>query len=407
MAGGRFASSIICRGGGSDRDIAAVIANTQVAHYPTDARILPEGNQLAPGGTRTPTYKAYWTLGKEIDRFLREKQESGKTPKTIEDYREVLRPAAQRLYDAGMDLNPRRFTQDHINFLASSWANREDGTPNTHNYCVHNLQIVRGFVRYCGHKSADKLRIAPKTQDRPHARWLTKAQAQALVREAQGVERMIVHLELRIGMRRIETLRITPRDFRGGLSPEVRILGKGNKVREVPWAGDTAPELGYWMTLRDARIAEVRAVDPDASVPESLLLYAGHGRLSAYSESGVDAIIERAGRRVGIARLSNHDLRRTYGRLVYFANGRRIGDLVELMGHETEEQTRRYLGLGADHLRETTAKTDAYMKTVEIPEDGISGDSQTCGGPNRIRADSNDWLVVENSNPRNLPRSLM
>jgi hypothetical protein len=47
----------------------------------------------------------------------------------------------------------------------------------------------------------------------------------------------------------------------------------------------------------------------------------------------------------------------------------------------------------------------AYQKSVEFRKVENDGASQQNGGPCGIRTHEDDWLVVENSNPRNsLPR---
>jgi hypothetical protein len=47
-----------------------------------------------------------------------------------------------------------------------------------------------------------------------------------------------------------------------------------------------------------------------------------------------------------------------------------------------------------------------YQKTVKCPDKGTFEKSQYSSGPCGIRDREDDWLVVENSNPRNhLPRS--
>jgi integrase len=93
---------------------------------------------------------------------------------------------------------------------------------------------------------------------------------------AEGIERMLVHCELDLGLRRIEVLRLRVSDFRPGRLCTVRVLGKGRhggKPREVHWHPDTAAELEGYLRLRDAVIAKARARNPDVVVPDSLLVY--------------------------------------------------------------------------------------------------------------------------------------
>lgn len=58
------------------------------------------------------------------------------------------------------------------------------------------------------------MQIAWPQDGRTRVDWLSPEEAVRLVDAAQGVERIVVHLELRLGLRRIEVLRLTVKDFR-------------------------------------------------------------------------------------------------------------------------------------------------------------------------------------------------
>ena len=75
---------------------------------------------------------------------------------------------------------------------------------------------------------------------------------------AAGMERIVMHLELKIGLRRIEVLRLKVSDV--GLG-HLQLLGKGRlggKTRTNPFHPDTNAELTYWFKLRDVEIEKAR-----------------------------------------------------------------------------------------------------------------------------------------------------
>jgi len=80
-------------------------------------------------------------------------------------------------------------------------------------------------------------------------RWLTDERAAALRLSAQGIERMVVHLELDLGLRRIEVLRLGLGDIETGRmgENEIMILGKGEKWRSINGDPDTAAILADWL----------------------------------------------------------------------------------------------------------------------------------------------------------------
>jgi len=90
-------------------------------------------------------------------------------------------------------------------------------------------------------------------------RWLTDERAAAFRLSPQGIERKVVHLELNLGLRRIEVLRLGLGigDIETGRmgENEIMILGKGEKWRSINWDPDTAAILSDW--LERIRICQV------------------------------------------------------------------------------------------------------------------------------------------------------
>lgn len=388
-----------------ERESSQSLTNQVHPSLSDDYNVVPA--YVLAEGTRMPTAKAYWALRQELDRYKADCEARELSPATVKGYMCALRDAFRRLYEAGREINPRRIGQAEIDFLKASLSKREDGTPNLHNYAVEVLIRLKGFLKWAGNKQVDKLNWPKRRDERPKAGWLEPHEANLLMEKAVGLERILVHCELGLAMRRVEVLRLTVSDFRGGRSRVVYVLGKGKnggKLRDVPWDGDTATELEYYLAIRNSQIAKAKAKNPNVVVPDNLLIYEAGGELRPYKRSALDKCIKHLGKRLGL-KFSHHTLRRTWGRNAYLGGGQ-IGRIRAIYGHEEESQTWRYIGLTPDDLADLMRNTTLYVKSVKIPEKGISGDSQENGGPCGITDHEDDWLVVQNSNPRYLPGSL-
>jgi integrase/recombinase XerC len=114
----------------------------------------------------------------------------------------------------------------------------------------------------------------------------------------------------------------------------VRVLGKGNKERIVPYGDFAARALGAWLDERG------RATGP-------LFLGTRGARLNPREVYGV---VRNAARGVGITRkVGPHTLRHTFATHL-LGKGADLRGIQELLGHSRLSTTQRYTHVGADHL---------------------------------------------------------
>jgi hypothetical protein len=166
-------------------------------------------------------------------------------------------------------------------------------------------------------------------------------EAMRVMSSASGMERIIIHLELELGLRRVEVLRLTTRAIGLGY---INVLGKGRmggKPRRNPFNPDTNAELMYWFKLRDIEIEKARAKNPAVVVPDALLIYERAGKLYPYRRSAKDERIRAVSERTGLV-LTNHTLRRTFDRTCWLA-GVPLEKIKDLIGHEDTKTTIQYL----------------------------------------------------------------
>jgi integrase len=245
--------------------------------------------------------------------------------------------------------------------------------------------MLKQFLKWAGNKQIEAIRWPVRTWARPNADWLDDDVAIAARAAAEGIERILVNLELDLGLRRVEVLRLHVSDFHSGRLSSVHVLGKGRhggKPRDVHWHPDTPAELEGYLKIRDAVVVKARAKNPGAEDPGNLLVYERGGQILAYKKSALDNFAKRLARRVG-KDFSHHTLRRTCGRMMSRAKVN-IENIAAVFGHSDTKTTLRYLGLDLEDQRSTMLKYARYqeaVKTVKIPEIGISDESQEKDGP--------------------------
>lgn len=169
------------------------------------------------------------------------------------------------------------------------------------------------------------------------------------------------------------------------------IMGRGGgKWRPIPYHPDTLTELKAYQQLREEEIARAREKNPEVKVPDALLIYELGGKLYPYKKTAIDNILCRLGKGVGF-HFSNHDLRRTGGRLTN-KSGVPIERIAKILGHKDIKTTIEYLGLNNDDMSESLAQYAQYMKNPFEPEMVQNELIQEKSGQSGIFAPETVWL---------------
>ncbi|MBE6481188.1 MAG: tyrosine recombinase XerC [Actinomyces ruminicola] len=124
----------------------------------------------------------------------------------------------------------------------------------------------------------------------------------------------------------------------------MRVLGKGNKERTVPYGGPAAAALEDWLAVRGA----VAASDAGAA----LFLGARGHRIGPRA---VREIVHRAAARAGVPDLGPHGLRHSAATHV-LSGGADLRSVQELLGHASLATTQRYTHVSAERLRAVYAQ---------------------------------------------------
>ena len=279
-----------------------------------------------------------------LDKLSRRKRVS---PNTISDYRRELWRMTKALDEAGMEITPKKIGEEEIEFILTEYAGHL--RPRTQKWYVG---IMSGYLKtYKNHVVAEMMLGWP-SDARVNVDWLSLEEAVALIDSAEGVTKVLVHLELRLMMRRIEVKRLTAKDVHLGV---LQVHGKGfygGKWRTLAWAMESAEVLQEWMDARELMVNDYLDSHPGAPVcPNFLVHRMANGSLRPYSDTGLDKLLIKAAEKAGIDRqIGHHTLRRSGARFVIQADPDNMPVLVEALGHESEVQTRRYCALTIDDM---------------------------------------------------------
>ncbi len=283
------------------------------------------------------------------------------------EYKRVIMKLTKMLMDADLNHTPAKIGEEDIDYLI-----RENSDYSV-SYQKWMITILNGFLKYHGNNVIDQMMLAWPQDQRTNVDWLTPQQALDMIDAAEGVERMIVHLELRLFLRRIEVRRLRVQDIQDGC---IHVHGKGKgggKWRTVSFAPETRQEIQRYEHLREKMIEEALEKEPNQQVPESFIIYAHHGwKLGTYADSSLDKIIKRVARKADCPdTTSHHTLRRTGARLAYLS-GVRLVTISDALGHSDTKQTIQYLGINLNDQKKMQERTWEYLQDLRrTPETAL------------------------------------
>ena len=217
------------------------------------------------------------------------------------------------------------------------------------------LSALRTFFRYLcreGFMSSDSLTGVANPKSVKHIPvFLTVDEVFSLLEEPGKQDRFarrdiaIMELMYSSGMRVSEIVSgdMNHLDFETGM---VRVSGKGNKERIVPFGNPAADALHRYFPQRSELLTAcaVRGKQPDN---EALFLNSRGSRITSRS---VERIVKEYGQRAGItATVTPHALRHSFATHL-MEMGADLRTVQELLGHVSLSTTQKYTHLNMDHL---------------------------------------------------------
>lgn len=283
------------------------------------------------------------------------------SPRTISFYVETIHAVAEIFKAAGRPVMPREIRGEDVDYLLDYFVKQEFAIQTRKGY----LSALKKWCKsYDGPAVAEWPKYRFSHDMRPNADWLTAEQVRILLAcEKTPLQEVVIHMELRLGMRHVEVIRLGADDIDYGREC-LTVMGKGSmggKPRTVPFAPDTAEILKRYTLVRDGQIAESKKRYPvSAVIPPQFILWSKAGRLHPYSEEGygLDKVVTLPLSRSLGFHFSNHTLRRTFGRAL-FRSGVAVPVIAKILGHESTDVTLRYIGVDMDDMT-------AAMKTYRM-----------------------------------------
>jgi integrase/recombinase XerC len=214
---------------------------------------------------------------------------------------------------------------------------------------ARKLSAVRSFLAHAVRdgliESSPAESISAPRIDRPLPRTMTVDEIFNLLDRIQGDDiaalrdRSILELLYAAGLRVSELVSLDQDDL-DLHARMVRVLGKGNKERMVPFGTQAAEALRRWLDCS-------RELRSKSSCAGALYLNLRGGRLT---DRSVRRILDRRLREAAIhARLSPHALRHSFATHLLGA-GADLRAIQELLGHASLSTTQRYTHVSTDSL---------------------------------------------------------
>lgn len=281
--------------------------------------------------------------------YLQHMEALGRTPKTIEAYRQRL--AAMSQYRRAIDTEPadwQRLTLDDIRDYHDELIERgvSIGTQRVYIAAVQNLlrwadqhgQMPLGATDWI-----ERIDIPKRDQKLPPTP-LTVVDMAMLLRSATGLrERAILEVLYACGLRRGELLGLNVGDL-DFERQRVFVRGKGEKDRVVPIHPQALDAAARYLSKRAGR---PRSRSPLFSTAAE----DGRKRLNAnYLAQLFRRLRIKAGKHGFNMHIHPHLLRHTFA-VHLLQGGADIRHVQVLLGHESPETTSRYLGLVKDDLK--------------------------------------------------------
>ena len=180
---------------------------------------------------------------------------------------------------AGMKFTPAKIWEEEVDYIRTELYGHL--SPRRSSGSQHPARLAEVQQEQRRREDDDKL----AADNRVRVDWMSIDEAVALIDAAQGVERPVVHLELRLMMRRCEVVRLTVQDvYQGSLEARGKGHGKG-KWRSLAFAPETLLVLQEWEISARGSSRRPRNRDPSVKVPDSYLMWREGAKVYPYSEA--------------------------------------------------------------------------------------------------------------------------
>ena len=292
-----------------------------------------------------------------LEKWIQDSEDDGLLIKTLQTYRNNAKYLIRMMRDNERDPLPYHWTKDDLKWIKSVW---DDSNLKTRTQ-LHYHNAFCQFAEHFGNMQPKLYKIKWPSLEGSGRLWLELPEARVVANwpkspmQDWGIECM-----LRCGRRRIEVLRANMSDICAeAKDPYMLVDGKGHKRHIMPFAPTTYKSFYKWVDEREKRLMEVYDRYKKVEKIEKVLLYAVKGKVNYYNPekgTGFDKAVTEAVRAECGIHFTNHALRRTFGRELYFTAGVKDVIIQGYYNHDSLDQTLWYIGADQRRMSEAMQK---------------------------------------------------
>jgi site-specific recombinase XerD len=267
-----------------------------------------------------------------LDSFTRSLRAENAAARTIQTYQESITKFAQFLIDKGMPMAPASITREYVeSFIADLLTRWKPAT------AANRYRALQRYFRWLVDegevKTSPMAKMHPPRIPETPPEVLSPEDILAMLKVCEGHDlasrrdTALIRLLIDTGLRLSEITGLTM-DKVDLDNQTVTVLGKGSRIRTVPFGKKSARDLDRYL--------RVRALHRDAGIPEFWL---GHG--GKMTPSGIYQVVRDRAKAAGLEGVYPHLLRHSFAHMWLASDGGET-DLMQLAGWRSRSMLSRY-----------------------------------------------------------------
>lgn len=274
-----------------------------------------------------------------IDEYIEHLRKGGRKEYTLKTYRTVLMKVTGFLNSAGRPCDPRRISEDDIQYIVDRYLASE-------NTVHHYISVMGPWLAYNGNTVLSRMSILWNQQGCPNAKWIKEYELGMMLSHCKNpTERMMFILGAYCGLRRAEIVSIKVSDYDGSV---LKVTGKGHmggKTRVLPLSSRMRTEIDSYLRYR-----EEQADGMFDRSKGTILVVRRYGKyIYSLSPTYVSRVVKRVSSETGIE-CTPHSLRRLFATML--SDKTELQTIQTLMGHNNINTTARYIHRDVDRLKQ-------------------------------------------------------